>query len=473
MNKRKRHNFKEEEEEEESSDEEYFPDNSYQESKTYLSKSHKLKLDQIEKINKEREITLEKILSTNFDTNEIIWFIEYLQILDNIEKNTEDFYRVKKIIEDKYNNLIKEQNNIKLISKLKQINNLDQKIIDRIIISKHSDYIKSLLYKRYEKYYNNSDLILTEEYYKDIKWIETILDIPTETINIETPNITEEIIKLKNSLDSSLFGMNNVKEAIIEAYCAMRTSDSYQKKIITLLGPPGVGKTSIAQAIATALNLPYQNIDFCTIKDPSVLVGHSQTYIGSSCGLLVNILKETKCLNPVILLDEVDKVSDDNSTLQNILLQILDKTRNNKFTDSYCPEIKIDLSQVFFIIAINDESKINNILRDRMNIIKLNEYNNKEKILIGRQYLLPKILKNLKFQTNDIIWKEPEMEYLINKLPVEAGVRNLEKSIITICEKINVIKHIRSNKKIRLSYNIPSFSIPLIITKNIIDDLLK
>jgi ATP-dependent Lon protease len=451
----------------------YYPEGSYEDTKEHLDKTDKSKLQKLEHLEKEREVTLEKILDSDFSDDDKLWFIEYIKILGNTERHTEDYYRIKKMIESKYNNLINNLKNNKIINKLKQQSNNDKKISDRIISSNHSDEIKVLLYKRYEKYNENSDLTNIEEYYKDIKWIENILDIPTNIIN-NHGELSEEIVRLKYSLDNSLYGMDTVKESIIEAYCAMRMNSSYQKKILTLLGPPGVGKTAIAQSIAYALNLPYGHIDFCSIKDASVLIGHSQTYIGSTSGLILNILKNSKCLNPVILLDEVDKVSEENNNLHSILLQLLDKTRNNQFVDSYCPEIKIDLSKVFFIIAINDESKINGVLKDRMNIIRLNGYNKKEKNIIGRKYMLPKIIKNLNFHEEDIIFNEKEMDYLIDKVSDnEKGVRKLEKNLCTLMEKINVLRLLKNNKKIRMSYNITSLKFPLTIDIRVIDELIK
>lgn len=458
---------------EDNSDEDYSPDFSFDETVTQLTKYEKNQLKELEKMKKDNQINLQKILNSNFNQEDKLWFIDYLKIAENLEEYTEERFKIENTIKEKFNKLCESEKHNKIIQNIKKIGNIETSIIDRIVNSKHDDYIKSLIYKRYEKYQKDTNLINSDEYYKDIKWIETVLEIPTEIKNSNCSNITlsEQLILLKESLDNSVFGLDKVKEAIIETFCAIYANSDYQKKFITLVGPPGVGKTVISKAIANALNIPYGQIDFCTLKDSNLLVGHSQTYIGATSGMFVNILKESKYLNPLILLDEIDKVSNETSTIQSVLLQVLDKTRNSKFTDAFMPEVKIDLSKVFFIVALNDETKINSILKDRLNIIRINGYSKKEKNIIGREYILPNIIKQLGFTEGQIYFKESTMDYLIEKCSnEESGVRELEKSITNICEKINVLKNIqKAKKKIKLTYSIPNLKFPFEVTNNTID----
>jgi ATP-dependent Lon protease len=458
------------------SDEDYEEQTKYNKKKHNLSQIQKKQLEKLEKIKKEKAITLSKILNSNFLNDDKLWFIEYLKILENLDEGTEEKLRLTHMLEEKYNKLIESQQHTELIINLKKINNTDKKILDKIANSKQNDYVKSLLYKRYEKYQKDPENLNSEEYYKDIKWIENVLEIPTniKTVNQDT-NLSEQLILLKECLDNEVYGLDKVKEAVIEAFCAMKSDSEYQKKFIALVGPPGVGKTAIAKAISNAMGIPFGHIDFCTLKDPNVLVGHSQTYIGATPGMFVTLLKETQCLNPLILLDEIDKIPDEVTTIHSTLLQILDKTRNYRFTDAFTPEIRIDLSKVFFIVALNDETKVNGVLKDRLNIINIKGYSGKEKNIIGQKYILPTVMKNLGFADKDLICGEKSMDYLIDLVSnQESGVRELEKNITSLCEKINVLKGIsRSNKKIKMSYTIPNLKFPFEITTDIVDLLMK
>jgi ATP-dependent Lon protease len=188
-------------------------------------------------------------------------------------------------------------------------------------------------------------------------------------------------------------------------------------------------------------------------------------------------MQKMKYQNPVILLDELDKIQNtsEGNAVISVLLHVLDKTQNNKFQDMYMPEIPIDLSNVFFILAMNDKENIDANLKSRLCFIDIEGYTVSDKIKIGTEFILPKVLNNLMFHNMDIIIDTETMKYIIEKYSNnEKGVRNLEKSITGICEKLNTIKYInnnRKNKKIKLSFMINDLVFPLKLTKNIIDKL--
>ena len=419
---------------------------------------------------KDRDITYEKIISLDLPEDDLIWFVEHLDILEHTCKYTEDHYRMKMLIYNKFKEI--EKSNIKkdVVEKLKNIANLTNDILTKIFESTHNDYIKAILYKKFKSV---EELDKTDEYFKVIEWIDTILEIPTEIKKINNQNIGESLLNLRDTLNTKLFGLEHVKERIIETSCAMMNNPFYKKKFLALVGPPGVGKTALAQAVAESMDLPFSQISFGSMKDASVLTGHSATYIGAKPGLFTNILKKNKILNGVVLLDELDKIPNtaEGQSINSVLLHVLDFSQNNRFQYMYMPEICLDLSNIFFILALNDVKLLDHILRDRIHVVKINGYSLEEKISIVNEFILPKILKNLSFNNGDISFTKSSIIYLISKIHNnEYGVRNLEKTISTICEKINVLRHIK-NKKIKMSYNIENLKFPLILTEKYIDNL--
>ena len=441
-----------------------------------LSNASETKLKNYRNIIKEKTITYDKILKAKLSEEDTIWFIEYLDILDNLDEYTEEYYKIKTLIYNKYKELQKEKTNHELLDKIKKIVSIDEDILNKIYHSKHNDYIKAILYKKFKSI---QELDKTDEYFKIMDWIDNVLEIPTEIIELrESGNnkeITDMIVNLKDTLNSKLYGLDKVKERILEFYCAMINNPFYKKKFIALVGPPGVGKTMLAKSIAESMNLPYDQISFGSIKDASVLTGHSATYIGSRPGLFVNILKKTKVLNPVILLDEIDKInhSQEGLSINSVLLHILDNTQNKRFQDMYMPEIHLDLSNIFFILALNNLDNVDPILRDRIHVINIDGYSLEEKIKIGQKFILPKVLENLMFKKNEIIINDKTMMKIISKkCHHEYGVRELEKSISTICEKINVLKYIKDPNNIQLSYKINNLKFPYEITEADVETFL-
>jgi ATP-dependent Lon protease len=429
--------------------------------------------DKLKKVQRDKEVTLEKVLKSKLNQDDKIWFIDQLSLLELQEPDSEEYFRIRDNINKKYYESIQNINHQDTIIKLKKISNLEHNILEKILTSKHSDIVKSIMYKKYEKYIGQKDL--SEEYYKDLDWIETVLDVPTSNKLLEDGNISKQIQELKACLDTELYGIEHVKESIIDAFCAMKSNPQYQKKIITLVGPPGVGKTAVAGAIAKALNLPFDHVSMDSVRDPNVLIGHSSTYIGSGTGVFVRILRKAKVLNPVILIDEVDKISDDGKFIHAILINILDKTRNKEFKDMYMPEIPIDMSNVFFILALNNIDAIDKVLRDRLYVINIDGYTEEEKVYIGTKYLCPKIKKNLGLTDKDLIINDKVVLHIIRQYTnQEHGVRSLEHCLNTICEKLNVLKQLQGSKtKINLSYSNIKYKVPFNITTEDVDILLS
>jgi len=420
-----------------------------------------------------KEISEEDIISLDITDDEKIWFIERLKVFKHIPIYSVEWLEMRDMIYKKYTESLKQNKNVKISEeRIKNLSGSNKSIIERILTSKHNDEIKAMLYKKYKDIDWNDK---ADEYYKVIDLINTVLEIPTEMKIIKNSNnIEESIYRLKTLLDKNVYGMTKAKERILEIYCAMLINPEYKNSTIGFVGEPGVGKSILARTIAQSMNLPFEQISMGSIKDATTLIGHSYTYIGAHAGLFVNLLRKMKVLNGIIFMDEIDKIPNtpDGQSTYAVLIHVLDKIQNNRFQDSYIPEIPINLSNIMFIVAMNDENQVDPIVKDRIHLIKIESYTTDDKISIGLNYLLPIAISNIMMNKRDIIINKDVMKYIITKKPIESGVRQLEKDLNTLCERINVLKHLNKKKqKIKLSYY-TDIKIPFNISKEDIDILL-
>lgn len=262
-------------------------------------------------------------------------------------------------------------------------------------------------------------------------YIDYITRIPfTSTVNTET-----SLNKIKDSLDKSHYGMEEIKTRIIE-YIAVKTNSKANPPIICLVGPPGVGKTTLASSIAASLNKKFIKISLGGLNDPNELLGHRKTYIGSSPGKIINALIEAETNDPVILLDEIDKISSDyKGDPTGALLDILDNNQNKIFRDNFIEEA-VDISNVTWIITANDLNMIPYVLLDRLETIELSSYLSHEKIKIANEYLIKTIKKSCGIDSINVNFSEEALSKIINEYTSEAGVRNLERQIDKIIRKV-------------------------------------
>ena len=220
-------------------------------------------------------------------------------------------------------------------------------------------------------------------------YLDLVLDLPFGIVNEDE----QDLAKIKKSLDETHFGLDKVKDRIIEYIAVKSRNKTLRSPIICLVGPPGVGKTSLAMGIANSLNKEFYKISVGGLNDSAELNGHRRTYIGASPGKIIQALKKCGTSNPLILIDEVDKmVKDYKGDPASVLLDILDPEQNNKFIDNYVEE-EFDLSKVMFILTANNEEDIPEALYDRLEIIELSSYTEFEKLDIAKQYLIPNIYK--------------------------------------------------------------------------------
>ena len=276
-------------------------------------------------------------------------------------------------------------------------------------------------------------------------YLDVCLELPWNTFD-------EEVIDIdyaKNILEKNHYGLSKVKERIIEALAVRKLSPDVKGQILCFVGPPGVGKTSIAQSIAKAINRKCQRIALGGVHDESEIRGHRRTYLGSMPGRIMNAIKLAGTSNPVMILDEIDKLgSDYKGDPTSALLEVLDSEQNNSFTDHYI-DLPYDLSRVLFIATANDYSAIPEPLLDRMDIIHIDSYTRQEKFNIAQKHLVPKSLKNSGIKASQFRITKNALYDLIDSYTREAGVRNLERRINDLLRKTAV--HIVEDEEYKIS----------------------
>lgn len=271
----------------------------------------------------------------------------------------------------------------------------------------------------------------SQEYGLIKTYLDSILEMPWNTYTEDTINIE----KAEKQLEKDHYGLKKVKERILEIISVRKLNPEIKSQIICLVGPPGVGKTSVGKSIAAALGRNYARVSLGGVRDEAEIRGHRKTYVGAMPGRIVNALKQAKCMNPVILFDEIDKMgSDYKGDPSSAMLEVLDPEQNSTFTDHYF-EIPIDLSDVLFITTANTTETIPAPLLDRMEVIELSSYTREEKFHIAKKHLLPKQLKKHGETRKTLKINDKALYAIIDGYTKEAGVRGLEKKIASVCRK--------------------------------------
>ncbi len=288
-----------------------------------------------------------------------------------------------------------------------------------------------------EKLINEAERMLrmspsSSEYAVSRTYLETCLSLPWNKSTKDKINLQ----KAQQILDKEHYGMKKVKDRIIELLAVRSRTPDISGQIICLVGPPGVGKTSIAKSVAKTMGREYARMSLGGVRDESDIRGHRKTYVGAMPGRIINSIRQAKSNNALILLDEIDKLGNDfRGDPSSALLEVLDSEQNYAFVDHYI-EVPFDLSKILFIATANDLSTIPAPLRDRMEIIELSSYTRDEKFNIAKEYLVAKQIKHLGLKASEIKFKDEALLDLIDYYTRESGVRNLEREIASICRKV-------------------------------------
>ena len=319
------------------------------------------------------------------------------------------------------------------------------------------------------------------EYYKTSHWINGFTGLPIGTykdlpVRIEDgPEKCHEFMtKVHKCLESAIYGHDDPKLQIMQFVSSWIANPKAHGNVLSIHGPPGVGKTSlIKDGVAKALDRPFHFISLGGATDASFLDGHSYTYEGSTWGKIVDVLIQSKCMNPIIYFDELDKVSETpkGDEIMNILIHLTDGSQNDRFQDKYFTGIDLDLSRCLFIFSHNNHERVNPILRDRMYNIAVQGFSVKEKLLIAENYLLPDALKEAGLFEKVSISKEILAHVIEHYTGGEQGVRELKRCIQTIISKLNLLRFYNNPKQV--PFAIKDFALPFTLKKDHVELFLK
>jgi ATP-dependent Lon protease len=416
--------------------------------------------------------------------------VDDLENKNKLIKNTQEF---KNLLKEKDNmNDVKYfkmevdlDNQDKLISELKQINEVStvEKPYRIHLLESGIPHIFKIAALKKLSMMENMDPSIGE-YFKLKNWIDTFMRIPFNKYNNLPFNITDGSEKCNTymessiaTLDSAVYGLHDAKMQIMQLIGQWIVNPEAIGSAIAIKGPMGTGKTTLVkEGISKILNRPFALLALGGATDSSVLEGHGYTYEGSTWGKIVDILIQTKCSNPIIYFDELDKISDTpkGEEIIGILTHLIDSTQNGNFHDKYFSEIDFDLSKALFIFSYNDESKVNPILLDRMYKIATKGYTSKEKKIIVNNYLLPTICKQIKFDTDNVVISDETLEYIIEKYTnKEDGVRNLKRCLEIIYTKLNLFRLMKPDSTLFKEEKSLNVEFPFNVSIEIAEKLLK
>lgn len=403
----------------------------------------------------------------------------YHNLIHNDKKRTNEIDYFKKKLSNK------EQ--LRVMNDLKEINkhiNVEKPYRLRLLDSKMPPNLKAIVLQKLNvlRMMEPGD----NEYYKIKNWVDTFMRIPFGTYKSLSVTMDDGMDKCnqfmenaKKTLDDCTYGLNDAKMQIMQFMGQWIANPGAMGSAIAISGPPGTGKTSIVkEGISKILGREFAFIALGGAGDSSFLEGHSYTYEGSSWGKIVQILIDSKCMNPVIYFDELDKVSDTprGEEIIGVLTHLTDTSQNSQYHDKYFSEVDFDLSKCLFIFSYNDESKVNPILRDRMYRIQTKGYESKDKVVIARNYLLPKIREQVNFKQGEVIIPDDTIQYIVGNSALtkeESGVRNLKRCLEIIHTKLNLFRLVKPESGLFGKDMDLKVTFPFTVSRKDVDVLIK
>lgn len=314
---------------------------------------------------------------------------------------------------------------------------------ERLLLLNVDIETKSFIMEKYE----NSRNLSGSDYSKANAWLNCVASIPfgkNKPMKVRCTDkphaIKDFILSVKTRLDASIHGLDDVKQEILEFVARKITSPKSKGHVLALCGKAGVGKTKIIKSLAKALDLPFYQINCGGLNDAAILTGHSETYVGSKPGKIVEIVLNAGCMNPIIYLDELDKISQHKSAeINGVLTHLLDEEQNNKFQDNYLSNVGLNLSKAFFVMSFNDATKVDEIVSDRMKIIHIGSPSTEDKVMICQDKMIPEILAGMNFDKKHAIQINEEViqHVILHACHDEPGVRQLKKTWEKILNRLN------------------------------------
>ena len=388
--------------------------------------------------------------------------IENFEALQLLEKYSYEWVSAKNdLIEFIHEHTITSPELATEAARLRALVNTHTSLRDCILRLDAPSHTKAVIFAKFEKLskMNSGD----RDYATTKQWIEWAISIPhtrkcnriSQLHGASNAEVAEFLSSTMNKLNSELYGMAEVKQEIICTLHNYINSGVSSGAALAMVGPPGTGKTTIGQTLARALDMPFDKIDLGSIHDSATLMGHDDTYVGASPGLIVKILKRMKYSNGIVLFDEIDKlgISKEGRDVQYALLHITDFTQNKEFRDTYLSELKIDLSNIWFIYAMNDTTHVDRALLDRLPIINVPKYDNLEKISIVMDYLHPSLCKSLNI--NDITISRDAADYLVRNTPTDGGVRKIKDKLKEVVSRVSLYQRVGADSPL-LWFKLPS-----------------
>ena len=444
-----------------------------------LDSKEQLELDNIRQEMETEIPTLKDVLNSNITTNEKKTCLRLMDQLGVVDEYTEDYFRLI----DSLNEILSKgkfytPEQILFLeaeeTKLKNMYISRDTLKTKILLLQAAESIKSKLLSMYEEMLTYpSDSSIYNSLKEEIEWSIRLPYAKREIdpyVGFDNSSLNAFYCQVKRLLDQELYGMEEVKNRIIHILNDRRSSGDSCGRNIALVGNPGTGKTAICKTLSNILNKKFAKISAGAL-DSAAIKGSNKVYIGSQPSIILQKLAELKTNNAVIMIDEPDKMD---IRAQHALLHVSDPGDNKEFQDNYLQNFSHDLSNIFFVYCLNDETCLDSALKDRLDIIHVADYTNTEKFQIFKNYMLPKALINVNLSKNSVVIKDVAIKKLLEEK--ELGLRNLEKIIKNIIGKVNMYKNVvlpnGSLGKLVLPYTIPNFKLPLKIDYKLLKELI-